>query len=142
MGSAVPFLRAAPPPPPPAPSTQLLLLDERLRCFRARLRSLEHRVEAIEERERQTSRPPVAAVPVPEPADLLERLRRAAGAAGHVVYVWAAGGYDLRDRDGPVPDVGEEIEVAGNPPVVGHVLRVGPSPLPADTRRCAFLEPR
>ena len=48
-------------------------------------------------------------------------------------------GYRLVELgDGPVPDVGEHVEVSDVGELV--VLRRGPSPLPSDERVCVFLE--
>jgi hypothetical protein len=54
---------------------------------------------------------------------------------GHVLFVWSTGGWELRDREGDPPAVGDELEVDGKQLVV---TKVGPSPLPGDSRRCAY----
>ena len=59
-----------------------------------------------------------------------------APAGGHVLFVAAADGYRLVERDGDAPTQGEVVDVDG---VRRRVLRVGPSPLPGDGRRCAFV---
>lgn len=46
-------------------------------------------------------------------------------------------GYELVERKGVPPAPGHRLEYAGSAYVV---LRHGPSPLPGDRRRCAFLE--
>lgn len=56
---------------------------------------------------------------------------------GWVAFVGSAGGYRLVEREGPAPGRGDRVEVEGTPL---RVLRLGPSPLPGDRRRCAFLE--
>lgn len=56
---------------------------------------------------------------------------------GWVGFVGSAAGYRLVERDGAAPGRGERVEVEGTP---FRVLRLGPSPLPGDRRRCAFLE--
>lgn len=54
----------------------------------------------------------------------------------HLLFVWKPSGYELIERDGEPPAVGEEIDVDGR----GEwVTKVGPSPLPGDRRPCAFL---
>jgi len=58
-------------------------------------------------------------------------------ADGWVALVSSPDGYRLLQRDGPPPDRGAVIELAEGPLVV---LRLGPSPLPGDRRRCAFVE--
>lgn len=64
--------------------------------------------------------------PVPEPAT-----------NGHVMFVGRPDGYALLERDGAAPACRDEVELDGERYVV---LRNGPSPLPGDRRRCAFLE--
>jgi hypothetical protein len=56
----------------------------------------------------------------------------------HLRFVWTANGYELRERDGEVPSVGEEVE-EGEQRL--RVTKVAPSPLPGDLRRCAYLQP-
>ena len=58
-------------------------------------------------------------------------------ASAHIVFLPGAEGYALEARPGPAPEVGAEEELDG---VHLRVARVGRSPLPADTRRCVFLE--
>ena len=55
--------------------------------------------------------------------------------SGHVLFVWSTAGWELRDREGDAPEVGDRVEVDGAQLVVA---KVGPSPLPGDTRRCAY----
>jgi hypothetical protein len=57
--------------------------------------------------------------------------------AGHVLFVWNPSGYELLCRAGGPPPVGTEVGVSGG---VRVVAKVGPSPLPADPRPCAFLD--
>jgi uncharacterized phage infection (PIP) family protein YhgE len=57
--------------------------------------------------------------------------------AAHVLFVPAASGYTLVERDGIAPDAGDIVEVDGGRYVV---RRHGPSPLPGPRRRCAYLE--
>jgi hypothetical protein len=56
---------------------------------------------------------------------------------GHVLFVWNPSGYELLSRAGGPPVVGSEVGVSGG---VRVVAKVGPSPLPADPRPCAFLD--
>ena len=56
---------------------------------------------------------------------------------GHVLFVSTPAGYELLARAGDPPPVGEEVGVSGGLRVV---IKVGPSPLPGDRRRCAFLD--
>jgi hypothetical protein len=54
----------------------------------------------------------------------------------HLVFVWRTTGYELRERDGDLPAVGDEIEDDGRTVVVA---KIGPSPLPRDSRVCVYL---
>lgn len=56
---------------------------------------------------------------------------------GHVLFVWSPAGYELLSRAGEPPPVGSEVGVSGGLRVV---TKIGPSPLPGDKRRCAFLD--
>ena len=56
---------------------------------------------------------------------------------GWVTFVPSPSGYRLAERDGVPPGRGAVVDVDGMP---FRVLRLGPSPLPGDRRRCAFLE--
>ncbi len=69
---------------------------------------------------------PVRPVSVPEPP------------TGFVLFVPTPAGYRLAAPDGLVPRPGERLRVED---VSYRVLRLGPSPLPGDRRRCVFLEP-
>ena len=57
-------------------------------------------------------------------------------ADGHLLFVWKTSGYELREQDGEVPAVGSEVETDGTTLLV---TKVGPSPLPHDKRRCAYV---
>jgi hypothetical protein len=57
-------------------------------------------------------------------------------AEGHLLFVWKTSGYELREQDGDVPAVGAEIEQDGRTLVV---TKVALSPLPGDSRLCAYL---
>ena len=56
----------------------------------------------------------------------------------HLLFVWRPTGYLLEERAGEPPSVGDEVEVADG--TRQRVTKVGPSPLPGDSRPCAFLE--
>jgi hypothetical protein len=56
----------------------------------------------------------------------------------HLLFVWKPSGYELRERDGDAPAVGSEVE---EDDVRMQVIKVAPSPLPGDERRCAYLQP-
>jgi len=54
------------------------------------------------------------------------------GTRGYLLFVWSPSGYTLREQEGEVPRVGDEVED-------GLVItKLGPSPVPGDTRPCAF----
>jgi hypothetical protein len=57
--------------------------------------------------------------------------------AGHVLFVADPAGYRLLQRDGRPPGRGELVALEAER---FRVVRLGPSPLPRDRRRCAFLE--
>ena len=57
--------------------------------------------------------------------------------AAHVLFVPAASGYTLVEREGVAPEAGDIVDVDGGRYVV---RRHGPSPLPGPRRRCAYLE--
>jgi hypothetical protein len=56
----------------------------------------------------------------------------------HLRFVWTTNGYELREREGEAPGPGDEVE-EGEERL--YVTKVAPSPLPADSRRCAYLQP-
>jgi hypothetical protein len=58
---------------------------------------------------------------------------------GHVLFLWSPGGYRLSERDGEPPAVGSELVDDGRELVV---TKVGPSPLPGDSRPCAYTTGR
>jgi hypothetical protein len=55
----------------------------------------------------------------------------------YLLFVWKPTGYELRERDGELPAVGAVLEENEGRMIV---TRVGPSPLPGDDRRCAYLQ--
>jgi hypothetical protein len=52
-----------------------------------------------------------------------------------LLFVWSPQGYELREQDGELPDPGTEVE-AGDRRL--RVTKIAPSPLPGDTRLCAY----
>jgi hypothetical protein len=56
----------------------------------------------------------------------------------YLLFVWKASGYELREADGEVPAVGAEVEEDDQRL---RVTKVAPSPLPGDSRPCAYLLP-
>jgi hypothetical protein len=56
----------------------------------------------------------------------------------YLLFVSKPSGYELRERDGDPPAVGDEVQEDDTRMVV---TKVAPSPLPADERRCAYIQP-
>ena len=56
--------------------------------------------------------------------------------ARSLLFVPSPQGYRIEEREGEAPALGEAVDLPGGRYVVN---RVGPSPYPADARRCAFL---
>jgi hypothetical protein len=56
----------------------------------------------------------------------------------YLLFVSRPSGYELRERDGDPPAVGDEVQEDDTRMVV---TKVAPSPLPADERRCAYIQP-
>lgn len=61
-------------------------------------------------------------------------------ATGHVLFISGPNFYGLLARGGRVPELGSEIILSDWAEGRYRVSKVGPSPLPGDRRRCAFLE--
>jgi hypothetical protein len=57
---------------------------------------------------------------------------------GYLVFISKPTGYELREHQGDLPGVGQEIDEDGTRL---RVSKIGPSPLPGDRRRCVFLQP-
>jgi hypothetical protein len=60
-----------------------------------------------------------------------------AGKDGHLLFIWKPTGYELREAEGDVPAIGAEVEADGQKL---RVTKVAPSPLPGDSRQCAYLQ--
>jgi len=56
----------------------------------------------------------------------------------YLLFVWKPSGYELHEADGEVPAVGAEVEEDDQRL---RVTKVAPSPLPGDSRPCAYLLP-
>jgi hypothetical protein len=56
----------------------------------------------------------------------------------YVLFVWTPSGYELREREGEPPAMGTEVEEAG---AQFTVAKLASSPLPGDSRPCAYLQP-
>lgn len=57
--------------------------------------------------------------------------------AGYLAFVWTPNGYQLREKEGEPPAVGDEVDEDGTRL---RVFKVGASPLPGDDRPCAYLQ--
>jgi hypothetical protein len=58
-------------------------------------------------------------------------------AEGHLLFIWKPSGYELREGQGEPPPVGSEVEADDGKL---RVTKIAPSPLPNDTRPCAYLQ--
>ncbi|HEX6489998.1 MAG TPA: hypothetical protein VF002_01340 [Gaiellaceae bacterium] len=56
---------------------------------------------------------------------------------GYLLFVSSLSGYELREREGEPPAVGEVLELEQ---ARLRVAKLAPSPLPGDRRRCAYLQ--
>ena len=54
---------------------------------------------------------------------------------GYVLMVWSPSGYTLREMEGDPPRPGDELEDGDRTLVIN---KIGASPLPGDTRACAY----
>jgi hypothetical protein len=66
-----------------------------------------------------------------------EHERRDGHGQQHLLFVWKPSGYELYERQGEPPAVGSPIELEDQ---TQQVTKIGPSPLPGDRRRCAYLQ--
>ena len=57
---------------------------------------------------------------------------------GYLLFVSKPTGYELREREGHPPGVGETVEEDEGRL---RVSKIAPSPLPGDERPCAYLVP-
>lgn len=56
----------------------------------------------------------------------------------YLLFVSKPTGYELREREGELPALGTEVEEKDGRM---RVVKLAPSPLPGDERRCAYLLP-
>jgi hypothetical protein len=105
-------------------------LEEATAAKAAQVRRLERTVERFDG--------PEAPEPGPEPEPEPElALERAPAGAAHLVFAWTPQGYALHEQQGDAPAPGSRVTVNGVEYVVAKLVR---SPLPADDRRCAYLD--
>jgi len=57
------------------------------------------------------------------------------GGNRYLLFVWSPAGWELHEREGDVPRVGDELEEDQRRLVV---TKIGVSPLPNDARTCAY----
>lgn len=79
----------------------------------------------------------VTLAPEPEPIPTTPANPTAPVPEGWVAFVHSPGGYRLLAQEGVPAASGATLELDDG---AFRVLRLGPSPLPGDRRRCAFLE--
>ena len=68
----------------------------------------------------------------------MTRIRALLAENGYLLFVSKPTGYELREREGEPPGIGDEIEEEDGRL---RVSKIGPAPLPGDQRRCAYLQP-
>ena len=56
----------------------------------------------------------------------------------YLAFVSKPTGYELQEREGELPALGDEVEENGGRLTVS---KVASSPLPGDSRRCVYLQP-
>jgi hypothetical protein len=56
----------------------------------------------------------------------------------YLVFLWRPSGYELVEREGAPPSVGDVVDEDGGQMTV---IKVVGSPLPGDDRRCAYVQP-
>jgi hypothetical protein len=59
------------------------------------------------------------------------------GDGTYLLFVWTPNGYELREQHGEPPKPGDTVEDNGKQ---WRVAKLAPSPLPGDSRLCAYLE--
>jgi hypothetical protein len=55
----------------------------------------------------------------------------------YLAFIWTPAGYQLREERGELPEVGSTVESDGKR---WTVLKIASSPLPSDSRTCAYLQ--
>jgi hypothetical protein len=110
-----------------------------LEAFRERAEGLQRRVDDDVERleEASTAIASLEAELADERAKPVTPTTHVHTEDGHVLFVGTADGYQLVERVGPPPALGEQVEL---PDGSYRVTRLGASPFPGDRGRCAYLE--
>jgi hypothetical protein len=88
-------------------------------------------------KQHKLERPPVAEPQPEREGEIVLKQHKLASAEGWVALLASAEGYRLLQRSGAPPEPGSALELDEGRVAV---LRLGPSPLPGDRRRCAYLE--
>lgn len=55
----------------------------------------------------------------------------------YLLFSWTPSGYELREQHGELPAAGEDVDADGTSL---RVYKVAPSPLPGDSRPCAYAQ--
>jgi hypothetical protein len=55
----------------------------------------------------------------------------------YLVFVWTPNGYELAEQEGEPPAVGDEVELRDRRL---KITKLAPSPLPGDSRICAYSQ--
>lgn len=85
-----------------------------------------------------TAAPPPAPPPAPQPEQApTATLPEAVDGRGWLAFVTSPQGYTLVPQAGSAPGPGEVLQLDGS---AFRVLRLAPSPLPGDDRRCVVVE--
>jgi hypothetical protein len=53
----------------------------------------------------------------------------------YLLFAWAPTGYELKEQEGELPKVGDVVELDGRRV---SITKIGVSPLPGDSRPCAY----
>jgi hypothetical protein len=62
---------------------------------------------------------------------------RAVNGASYLLFIWKPSGYELREVTGEPPAVGSDVDADD---LKLRVTKVAPSPLPNDSRLCAYVQ--
>ena len=78
--------------------------------------------------------------PGPPPVSVSALAEQETPPATHLLFVPTAQGYLLLQREGVVPEIGDQLELTEPESMRLVVVKVASSPLPADSRACAYLQ--
>ncbi len=117
-----------------ADDEQAAVIDRLLKLVETRDEHIAELLAREPEQARAPEPAPARRAPIAMLAPVSEVLPRA-----HLLFVPTGRRYLLMNMEGPAPAVGNEVSLDGGQRFV--VSKLAPSPLPADERRCAYLEP-